>query len=102
MKAISKHVHVAAPAKDDTEQFTPAGTFPDFRVDEARCIRWVLDGSKPKHSQVHSGHPLIGPDGVDYVIDASDEGKSKGKAKWLLYRLSDVTQVDDNNTPISE
>lgn len=102
MKKIPKHHHAKAPMKDADGSHTPAATFPDFKVDETRCIRWVLDGSKPKHTQVHSGHPLIGPDGTVYVIDADGDGRTKGKSDWLLYRLSDVVQVDDNNVPIAE
>lgn len=103
MKTLPKHHHAKAPAKDDTGQFTPAGTFPDFKVDESRCIRWVLNAEKKgPHTHVHSGHPLVGPDGTDYVIDADGDGKRPGQTEWKLYKLSDVTQVDDNNMPIVE
>jgi hypothetical protein len=94
MKPVPKHHRAATPAKDDSGQYTPAGTFPDFKVDTSRCIRWVLDGTKKKHTHVHSGHPLRGSDETDYVIDADEQ------TEWKLYKLSDVIQVDDNNQPI--
>jgi hypothetical protein len=88
------HIFEAKPEPEgDVEK-----TFPSL-VKTDRIHRWghAFEPRPQVWTEVHSGHVFKDSDGNDYVIDASARAGT-----WRAYRLVDVVELDDDNTPLTE
>lgn len=73
-------------------------TFPSLTKTD-RVFRWghALEPRPKLWTEIHSGHVFKDAAGDDYVIDASARAGT-----WRAYRLVDVVELDDDNTPMTE